>query len=81
MKNELTTSIEEGKGEVKIVPKTLDFNCIHKICFIKEIYLNSKVTNLRENVAEGEAKVEKELEALRELVRKQKVGNGELGGV
>ena len=37
------------------------------------------MTNLRENVAEGEAKAEKELEALRELVRKQKVGMGNGG--
>ena len=43
---------------------------------IKETCLNSKVTNLQANVAEGQANVGKELDELREVMKKQKVGNG-----
>ena len=39
------------------------------------ICLNWKVTTLQANVAEGQTNVEKELEALREVVKNQKVGN------
>ena len=42
----------------------------------KGICLNPKVANLQANVAEGQANVGKELDELREVVKKQKVGNG-----
>ena len=42
----------------------------------KGICLNPKVTNLQANVEECQANVGKELDELREVVKKQKVGNG-----
>ena len=42
--------------------------------------MNSKVTNLQAHVAEGQANVEKELDELREVIKKQKVGIGHGGG-
>ena len=68
MKNELTTSIDEGQEQVSAY------------CQLKDLVLEflnwwiEKVTNLRGSVDEHQVKVEKELEELRELLKNQKVG-------
>ena len=68
MKNELTTSIDEGQEQVNV------------FCQLKDLvseflnWWNEKVTNLRGSVDEHRVKVEKELEKLRELLKNQKVG-------
>ena len=68
MKNELTTSIDEGQEQVNI------------FCQLQELvseflnWWNEKETNLRGSVDEHRVKVEKELEELRELLKNQKVG-------
>lgn len=69
MKNELTTSIDEGQEQVNVCYQLKDL--------VSELlnWWNEKVTNLRGSVDEHRVKVEKELEELRELLKNQKVGN------
>ena len=68
MKNELTTSIDEGQEQVNVCYQLKDL--------VSELlnWWNEKVTNLRGSVDEHRVKVEKELEELRELLKNQKVG-------
>ena len=67
MKNELTTSIDEGQEQVNVF-------CQLKDLVSEFLNWNEKVTNLRGSVDEHRVKVEKELEELRELLKNQKVG-------